>query len=71
MEASGLKPPPFRVITFRDAHAVNAEDVETEAASRIRFASAIDLCRSRDDAHAHRVELRAGDAVIDTWPRRV
>lgn len=69
MEASDLKcRPPFRVTTFRDDRAVISEDVETEVAAQTRFASAIDLCRTRDDAHSHRVELRGGDDVIAVWP---
>lgn len=69
MEDSDLKQhPPFRVLTYRDGHEVIAEDVETEIAARTRFASAIDLCKTRDDAHSHRVELCAGADVLDTWP---
>jgi hypothetical protein len=69
MEASNLKcHPPFRVITFRDDQEVISEDVETEIAARIRFASAIDLCSTRDKAHGHRVELRDGNRVIAAWP---
>jgi hypothetical protein len=60
--------PPYRVSTFRDGQQVISEDVETEVAAKVRFASAVDLCRSRDDAHSHRVELRSGDDVLDTWP---
>ncbi|MGH1572399.1 hypothetical protein ACRAWG_19080 [Methylobacterium sp. P31] len=68
MEASDLKNPPFRVLTFRDGQQVTAEDVETEVAARIRFASAIDICKTRDDAHAHHVELHAGSGLLDRWP---
>ena len=64
-----MKNPPFVVFTFRDEHLVVEEDAETEVAARIRFASAIDRCETRDDPHAHRVELRAGADVIDTWPK--
>ena len=70
MEASDLKDhPPFRVITFRDGQEVISEDVETEVAARTRFASAIDLCQSRDAAHSHRVELHSGGEMIETWPQ--
>ncbi|WP_244019058.1 hypothetical protein [Methylobacterium sp. J-048] len=70
MEASDLKQhPPFRVITFRDEQEVISEDVETEIAARTRFASAIDLCTSRDEAHAHRVELQSGGETVATWPQ--
>lgn len=69
MEASDLKcRPPFRVLTFRDNQEVISEDVETEIAAQTRFASAIDLCKTRDDAHSHRVELRADGNVVATWP---
>lgn len=69
MEASDLKcRPPFRVLTFRDNQEVISEDVETEIAAQTRFASAIDLCKTRDDAHSHRVELCAGGDVVATWP---
>ena len=68
MEVSDLKNPPFVVLTYRDGHVVVEEDAATEVAARLRFASAVDLCETRDDAHAHRVELRSGEAVIDTWP---
>ncbi|MGU3668819.1 hypothetical protein ACLBX9_31955 [Methylobacterium sp. A49B] len=69
MEASDLEcRPPFRVMTFRDDQEVISEDVETELAARTRFASAIDLCKARDDAHSHRVELRADGDVVATWP---
>jgi len=44
------------------------QDVETEIAARTRFASAVDLCETRDDAHSHHVELRAGSRVLDRWP---
>jgi hypothetical protein len=68
MEVSDLKHPPFRVLTFRDGQQVIAEDVETEVAARTRFASAVDLCKTRDDAHAHHVELHAGSTMLDRWP---
>jgi len=68
MEVSDLKNPPFVVLTYRDGHVVVEEDAATEVAARLRFASAVDLCETRDDAHAHRVELRSDKAVIDTWP---
>ncbi|GJE48702.1 hypothetical protein GOFOIKOB_1734 [Methylobacterium tardum] len=67
MEANDLKQPPFRVLTFRDGQQVIAEDVETEVAARTRFASAVDLCKTRDDAHGHHVELHAGSEVLDRW----
>lgn len=69
MEVSDMKNPPFVVRTFRDGHVVVEEDAETEVAARIRFASAIDLGGSRNDAHAHSVELRSGEDVIDAWPK--
>lgn len=62
-----MKDPPFCVFTFRDGHPVVEEDAENEVAARIRFSSAVDLCTSRGDAHAHRVELRSGADVLDTW----
>ena len=69
MEASDLQcHPTFRVVTFRDDQEVISEDVETEVAAQTRFASAIDLCKTRDDAHSHRVELRAGGEVVAAWP---
>jgi hypothetical protein len=68
MEASDLKNRSFRVLTFRDGQQVIAEDVATEVAARTRFASAVDLCKTRHDAHAHHVELHAGSAVLDRWP---
>jgi bacterioferritin (cytochrome b1) len=69
VEASDLKQhPPFRVITSRDGHEVISEDVETEIAARTRFASAIDLCKTRDDAHSHRVTLQSAGATIAVWP---
>ena len=68
MEVSDLRHPTFRVLTFRDGRQVIAEDVETEIAARTRFASAVDLCETRDDAHSHHVELRAGSRVLDRWP---
>jgi bacterioferritin (cytochrome b1) len=72
MEASNLKQrPPFRVITFRDDQEVISEDVETEVAARTRFASAIDLCKTRDSAHAHRVVLQSGGETIAAWPQSV
>ena len=69
MEVSDMKNPPFVVFTFREGHLVVEEDAETEVAARMRFASAIDLCKTRGDPQAHRVELRSGDDVIDTWPK--
>lgn len=68
MEADGLKHPPFRGLTFRDGQQIIAEDVETEVAARTRFASAVDLCKTRDDAHGHQVELHAETEVLDRWP---
>lgn len=67
MEADNLKIPPFRVLTFRDGREVIAETVETPEAARMRFKSAVDLCRTRDDAHAHRVELWRGEQLLETW----
>ena len=68
MEASDLNHPSFRVLTFRDGQQVIAEDVETEIAARTRFASAIDLCKTRDDNHDHRVELHDKTGVVEKWP---
>jgi hypothetical protein len=68
MEASDLKHPPYRVLTFRDGQQVIAEDVETEVAARTRFASAVDLCKTRDDAHTHHVELHAESEILQRWP---
>lgn len=69
MEASDLKQhPPFRVLTYREGQEIIAEDVETDVAARIRFVSAVDLCKTRDDAHSHRVELHAGPDLLDAWP---
>ncbi|ACL63234.1 hypothetical protein [Methylobacterium nodulans] len=67
MEADDLKSPSFRILTYRDGQDVITETVETPEAARIRFASAVDLCRTRDDAHAHRVELWQGAQLLDTW----
>ena len=67
MKASDLNHPPFRVLTFRDGQQVIAEDVTTEVAARTRFASAIDLCKTRDDSHAHRVELHDKLGIVDRW----
>lgn len=64
-----MKNPPFVAFTFREGHLVVEEDAETEVAARMRFASSIDLCETRDDPDAHRVELRAGADIIDTWPK--
>lgn len=69
MEVSDMKNPPFVVFTFREGHLVVEEDAATEVAARMRFASAVDLCETRDDLDAHRVELRAGADIIDTWPK--
>ena len=70
MEANDLKPPPFRIVTFRDGQEIIAEDIETEVAARVRFASAIDLCKSCGDEHTHHVELRSGGETIEAWPSR-
>jgi hypothetical protein len=67
VEANDLKHPLFRVLTFRDGQQVIAEDVKTEVAARTRFASAVDLCKTRDDAHGHHVELHAGSEVLERW----
>lgn len=67
MEANDLKHPLFRVLTFRDGQQVIAEDVKTEVAARTRFALAVDLCKTRDEAHGHHVELHAGSEVLDRW----
>lgn len=68
MEASDLKQPPFRVLTFREGQQVIAEDVASEVAARSRFASAVDLYKTRDVAHAHQVELHAGPNLLDRGP---
>ena len=47
MEAADLQDVLFRVLTYRDAQQVISESVETAVAARTRFASAIDLCRTR------------------------
>ncbi|WP_342154340.1 hypothetical protein [Methylorubrum sp. SB2] len=60
--------PPFQVTTYRDGQAVIIETLDTEIAARTRFASAVDLCRTLDQAHVHSVELRANTAhLIDSW----
>jgi hypothetical protein len=58
----------FRVLTYRDGQHVITETLETEEAARTRFVSAIELCRTRRDAHAHRVELYEGADLLDAWP---
>ena len=68
MEASDLKHPPFRVLTFRDGQQVIAEDVTTEVAARTRFTSATDLSKTRDDSHTHRVELHDKLGIVERWP---
>lgn len=68
MEACDLKRPLFRVLTFRDGQQVIVEHVETEVAARTRFASAVDLCKTRGDAHAHHVELHAESGMLARWP---
>jgi hypothetical protein len=68
MEASDLKHPTFRVLTFRDGQQVIVEDVETEVAAWTRFTSAIDLCKTRDDSHAHHVELHDKSGMVERWP---
>ncbi|WP_018261449.1 hypothetical protein [Methylobacterium sp. WSM2598] len=67
MEADTLKNPPFRVLTYRDGQDVIIETVQTPEAAQIRFASAVDLCRTRDDAHTHRVELWHGQELLEMW----
>ena len=67
MEADDLQNALFRVLTYRDGHQVICESVETDLAARTRFASAVDLCSTRDDAHAHRVELWQGQGLLDVW----
>lgn len=67
MEADDLQKPRFCIRTFRAGQVVISESVETEIAARTRFASAVDLCRSRDDAHHHRVELHWGTGLLETW----
>ena len=67
MEADDPQKAPFQVLTYRDGHQVICESVETELAARTRFASAVDLCSTRDNAHAHRVELWQGQGLLDTW----
>jgi hypothetical protein len=67
MEASDLQHTPFRILTFRDGQRVIAEDVETEVAAWTRFTSAIDLCKTRDDGHVHRVELHDKSGTVDKW----
>lgn len=67
MEADDLQKPRFRIRTFRAGQVVISESVETEIAARTRFASAVDLCRTRDDAHDHRVELHSGTELLEAW----
>ncbi|GEP07626.1 hypothetical protein [Methylobacterium oxalidis] len=69
MEADDLQHPSFRVLTYRDGQEVISETVASEAAARIRFTSAVDLCRTRDGAHSHRVELWQGSSLLDDWPQ--
>jgi hypothetical protein len=68
VEADDLQGASFRVLTFRDGQQVICESVETDVAARTRFASAIDLCRTRDDAHTHRVELWQEHSLLEAWP---
>jgi hypothetical protein len=69
MEASDLKcRPPSRVVTFRDDQEVISGDVETKVAAQTRFASAVDMGITRDNAHSRPVELRTGTDVIAAWP---
>ncbi|AWN37208.1 hypothetical protein [Methylobacterium radiodurans] len=68
MEADDLRGASFRVLTYRDGRQVICESVETEVAARTRFASAIDLCRARDDDHAHRVELWPEHSLLEARP---
>jgi hypothetical protein len=69
VEADNLQGASFRVLTYRDGQQVICESVETEVAARTRFASAIDLCRTRDDAHTHRVELWQEHSLLEAWPK--
>jgi len=71
LEAHHVPEPSYRVLTYRDGQPVIAEDVESEVAARVRFTSAVDLCRTRDDAHGHRVELWQGSSLLDAWPSPV
>ncbi|WP_018261682.1 hypothetical protein [Methylobacterium sp. WSM2598] len=41
--------------------------MQTPEAAQIRFASAVDLCRTRDDVPAHRVELWQGQELLEVW----
>lgn len=68
MEADDLQHPSFRVLTYRDGQEVISETVASEVAARTRFASAVDLCRTRDGAHSHRVEFWQGSGLLDKWP---
>lgn len=68
MEADDLSTPHFQVTTYRDGQPVIIETLDTEAAARTRFASAVDLCDDLDKAHEHSVELRTTTAeLIDRW----
>ena len=68
MKTKNLCTPPFQVTTFRDGQAVIIETLETEVAARTRFSSAVEQCSALDNAHAHKVELRAGAAnLLDSW----
>ncbi len=71
MEADDLQGASYRVLTYRDGQQVICESVETEVAARTRFASAIDLCRTRDDDHPHRVELWQEHSLLEAWPEQM
>lgn len=70
MEADDPKDPSFRILTYRDGQCVITEPVESDVAARTRFTSAVDLCRTRDNAHSHSVELWDGQALLDVWPKK-
>ena len=59
--------PAFRVLTYRDGQHIITETLATEHAAWARFESAVEMCRTRDDAHAHRVELYEGPDMLDGW----
>jgi hypothetical protein len=66
-----MQEPAFRVLTIRDGQHVITEAIETEIAAWTRFTSAIDLCSTRDNAHAYRVELYQGQNLLDVWPATI
>ncbi|GEP03691.1 hypothetical protein MOX02_17290 [Methylobacterium oxalidis] len=64
MEQDDLRPPPYQVTTDRDGEPVIVGTVATELAARARFESAVELCKTRDDAHSHRVVPQHGPGQL-------